>query len=264
MRSRRFLGKQVVVLAGTLLVLAGMASSALAAASIVLSKHDLSTGNNTGNTQFASVFGTDNAGFVTLITEVCVFCHTPHNASTDAANGINHTLWNRTASAAGNNFTMYSSNTMSATVSSKPTGVSMMCMSCHDGVTSVGVGLLNSPGPGNPPVAVDPFSAMPGTGRMGDVLDGSWPFGYGANIGEVTTPFTASVNLANDHPISFEWPLNATDLYATPQDPSLRLFGASKKRMECATCHTVHDSTNPPFLAMSNASSNMCRACHIK
>lgn len=233
------------------------------AATIVGTKHDFST-SNTSTTPFAGVWEVPGpTGFPLVIDEVCVFCHTPHGASKGVPGLANAPLWNRTNSnPVGYTYSMYSSATMSATVSGTPTGTSMMCMSCHDGVTSIAVNvLMNAPGTGNPTVTPNGIAAP---GALGNVYNGSIFLGWGPNIGEAVPGTPSTINLSNDHPISFDWPSgNPNGLRSVPTDSRLRRFGAGN-RVECATCHAVHDNTYPPFLAMSNAASAMCISCHNK
>ena len=235
------------------------------AATIVGSKHDFSSFNTQQLGGFAGNFQVQNAsGFPMLIDEVCVFCHTPHGASR-VVSGLSTSaqwLWNRVNSPpAGFSYSMYSSSTLSATIAAAPTGVSMMCMSCHDGVTSIAVNtLLNAPGSGNGAVTTLDGSS----GAIGNIYNGTPFVGWGPNLGETYPGGPGTINLSNDHPISFEWPTNKPGLLSAPSDSRLRLFGLSGQRMECATCHAVHDPTIIPFLAMSNTNSNMCRACHLK
>ncbi len=35
-------------------------------------------------------------------------------------------------------------------------------------------------------------------------------------------------------------------------------------RVECSTCHDVHEYTNIPFLRISNSGSALCVTCHLK
>ena len=63
-------------------------------------------------------------------TEICVFCHTPHNANPAVP------LWNQTLSA-GVDLPAYTSTTMKATVG-LPTGSSKLCLACHDGTVAIG------------------------------------------------------------------------------------------------------------------------------
>lgn len=248
---------------------------------IARSKHDFSplgTSNFSGNFRLPSG---------AIITEVCVFCHTPHSSSTDNAyknnngTGSNIALWNRivpvgagTANSSSR-YTLYSSPSLTRVNMQTPTGQSLMCLSCHDGVTSIAVGdasvgsnvLLNGPGSGNQPITL----TTPGLyDKVGDIywndpLVGGW----GANIGNLLpgfNPLSDKIDLSNDHPVSFSWPLGVIPGIKTtaPTNPSLRLFG-SLRMMECSTCHNVHDNTTyPPFLVMSNGGSAMCLACHDK
>lgn len=63
--------------------------------------------------------------------EICVFCHTPHNANPKVP------LWNHAPSAAGN-YTPYESLTLDAAVG-QPDGASKLCLGCHDGTVAVGL-----------------------------------------------------------------------------------------------------------------------------
>jgi len=221
--------------------------------SIKGSKHDFTPAGTSG---FSGNFDApDEFGMPAPVSEVCVFCHTPHNAASGAA----APLWNR--STPSRTYLMYSSSTMSATVPSGPQGVSALCMSCHDGVTSIAVGtLLNEPNGG--PVTLFDSGYYD---KIGQLYSGTgWPAVWKANIGNQTNP-SGTIDMRNDHPISFIYPTNAAGIRNAPTDPRLRLFGtAPNKTVECSTCHLVHDNQYPPFLAMPNDGSNMCLACHDK
>ena len=258
-----------------LLIVGIFADTALGGTSIVGSKHDFTFA--TGGSNFSGQFqiGLPNTIGVD-IDEICVFCHTPHGSSTEAQTGT--FLWNRISTPSSYTFKTYSSASMTNQApdslnTNKPTGISMMCMSCHDGVTSIAANvgnnaatptLLNAPGSGNPQVSVLP-AALGGSlndpGAIGNVFQGQVGFGWGPNIGNAIPGAGSTIDLSNDHPISFEMPSGNANL----QDPtSLRLFGASGRRIECATCHLVHNPSIEPFLAMSNTQSMMCRHCHLK
>ena len=92
-------------------LMALLAASTASAGTIVGSNHDLSTKG----------YGT---------TQICIFCHTPHNALNTA--GV--PLWNHASSTA--TYTVYSSPTMNATVG-QPGASSKLCLSCHDGTVAV-------------------------------------------------------------------------------------------------------------------------------
>src|SRR5512139_3149402 len=101
--------KKVLLLTVAMVLIAGMAYGA----TIVGTPHDIrgATGGAT--------------------TEVCIFCHTPHGAST----ALPVVLWNH-ASTAVANYGLYQSATLKGTVS-QPAGVSKACLSCHDGTVAV-------------------------------------------------------------------------------------------------------------------------------
>ena len=102
-----------------------------AAEDVRSSKHNLVANTNIGAT------GT---------TEVCVFCHTPHGGRTDVAGGA-APIWNRSLSTA--TYTVYTSPNFDAagTTPGTPKGVSVACLSCHDGTVAFDA-LINKRGSG--------------------------------------------------------------------------------------------------------------------
>lgn len=214
-------------------------TSTYAQSSVVDTKHNLS-----------STAGIDRIlDHATNEDQVCVFCHTPHQATPAAP------LWNhkRTTVAA---YGVYASPTLDATDISDIGGgsdVSLLCMSCHDG--TVGVNEL-----GNPP---NDINANPTMGS-GHELDAS-----GKII--ATRPANMGTSLADDHPVNFTYdaalatrdtglvtPFSASWVDAAQTVP---LFGA---KVQCASCHDPHDNTNVPFLSKTNSGSQLCRTCHRK
>ncbi len=193
-------------------VAVALAASGTARAAISGSAHDLRTYN--GITQ----------------TQICIFCHTPHNASADKL----APLWNH-ASTATATFATYSSATLNATGLGQPAGTSKACMSCHDGS-----------------VALDSFGGVTGTHNF--------VAGSAANIG---------TDLSNDHPVSFTYDsalATADGGLVTPASASMVVTGIPlfAGKLECASCHSVHDNTNTPFLRSANAGSALCLKCHNK
>jgi len=238
-----------------------------AVAGVKGSKHDFSSSNVAGPTQFAGLYGPlDAGGFIDPINEVCVFCHTPHGASTNnlyKVDGNSTLLWNRVASPPANyTYAVYTSPTLTGiTKGDPPTGLTLMCMSCHDGVTSIAANtLLNPPGKFTTDLIKVDTMSIDDPGAIGNSGSGA---AY-ANIGDVYPPFSSgTINMSNDHPVGFNWPSAIPGLLASPARPELRLFGVNK-RMECSTCHNVHNNVIPPFLSMANTNSDMCLACHDK
>ncbi|MBI2840557.1 MAG: hypothetical protein HYX75_19760 [Acidobacteria bacterium] len=199
--------------------------------------------------------------------EVCVYCHAPHGATT----AIDAPLWNhRTPSQP---YTLYSSSTLDS-IPGQPGGYSLACLSCHDGTIGVDE-IINAPGSGdnlggpwygNSAVAVhwkmnpDPFSGA--TCAM--CHDGST--GHYALMGYLGT------DLRNDHPIGMTYPTPAQDPdFSAPDNPQSGWGGASSHdvklyggKIECPSCHNVHDPDTIPFLRKSNQNSALCTTCHIK
>ena len=161
--------------------------------------------------------------------QICEPCHTPHNASTAGP------LWNHAVSAAS--YTLYASGTMDAGPA-QPAGVSLLCLSCHDGT-----------------VALDSFGGATGTNTItGSALVGT--------------------DLSNDHPISFAYDSTLASSDGELHDPSTAsttlggtidadlLFSG---QLECASCHDVHDAAGNAFLLkIDNAGSALCLTCHAK
>lgn len=223
--------KKALVVFASLILAVGLAS----AASIVGSKHDLrASGGGTATGQG--------------LTEVCVVCHTPHQAS--AANG-QYPLWNHQGTATAS-FGVYSSPTMNATpaeiggAAMGSQSVSLLCMSCHDGTVSV-LAMYNNP-PGGAPT-VNPIS-----GR----IDASGRIISTANIG---------TNLTDDHPVNFTYntALATADggLVDPATSPTIQGWLVAGT-VQCASCHEVHDPQYPPFLRTDNTGSALCLTCHIK
>jgi predicted CXXCH cytochrome family protein len=175
----------------------------------------------------------------------CKSCHAPHNGST-ANGGTQGTglilLWSRAFPAAANTFGVYDSNTMAnkateigGSALSTSTDVrmySLLCLSCHDGVTSS-------------------FSpAMKTVNQVGSKA----AFGAGAY---------ESLGLTNDHPINLNYdPTKNSSLQATATvSNALPLFGASNT-VQCATCHDPHNDVNTNYLRQANNTAH-CTTCHL-
>jgi predicted CXXCH cytochrome family protein len=147
-------------------------------------------------------------------------------------------------------------------------------MSCHDGVTAIAVGtLLNTPGSNSPGVYTTGLRSLGDLYYLtGNPLPGVNDLPGNPNLGGDTGPVGSGyegypIDLSNDHPVSFDWPTSGPYLAdlkpVAGVDSKLRLFGA-QHRIECSTCHNVHNNAIPPFLAVSNNNSYMCLQCHNK
>ncbi|MBI1920654.1 MAG: cytochrome c3 family protein [Geobacter sp.] len=198
------------------------------AASMLASKHDMTKYGTTLNST-----GTNK--------EVCVFCHTPHNASRTRA------LWNRSNSTS--TFALYTSGAneessnwyMSGSKEGTITAgsASLMCLSCHDGATSIKGNVVNAKGT---------------ITLTNDTVTGN------ANLGS---------DLTNDHPINFNYANvqsagNQTGKLVAATGTMVGTAKLIEGALECASCHDVHNTTNVPFLRETIQGSQLCLQCHIK
>src|SRR3972149_746334 len=95
--------------------------------SIAGSRHDLSALNIRG---YGSETGPMTGGSFNDYREACVYCHVPHNSSTAAP------LWNRQLPEEVG-YQMYSSPSFDSKPPKAPDGISLACLSCHDGSNAV-------------------------------------------------------------------------------------------------------------------------------
>ncbi|TAL25583.1 MAG: cytochrome C [Nitrospirae bacterium] len=210
-----------------LIVAMVLVASTAFAWTVVGSRHDLSSANVGG--------------------QVCVFCHTPHNANTSAG-----PLWSHSTSIA--TFTLYTSATLDNAIG-QPSGMSKACMGCHDGTVGVGV-ISNGRTKG--------WFATTGH-------DGAASYASGGAILNTNAAYIGT-DLRDDHPVSIEYSAVAdTGLRAPTGDTvvnglvTLQLYGAGPTyKVECASCHNVHNNTAVPFLRTSNSNSQICTTCHLK
>lgn len=162
-------------------------------------------------------------------TQICVFCHIPHNASPSAP------LWNRADP--GSNYTPYTSSTVDA-LPGQPTGDSLLCLSCHDGTIALG-DLLSV----DTPIVMDNFVTTMPVGRSN--LD---------------------TDLSDDHPVSFVYQDSLDGGDTQLVDPAT-LIGAVKLdrdgQLQCTSCHDPHDDTYGNFLVMDAVEGALCETCHI-
>ena len=228
--------------------------------SVVESSHDLSLLTGGGGTVPPPIVG---AWQSSNEDEVCIFCHTPHNGIVDDGFGNKLPLWNRTILRNTSGFTLYSSSTLNATVE-QPRSMTLLCMSCHDGITAMNV-LVNY-GQNNP---ITMFGGATGD-QLGDVWVPSYPDFPGPNIGGAYIASPNIKDLSDDHPVSFVFDnsLVTADggLQLPPPGDAVKLFNG---RLECASCHDVHKQGDTaagtrPFLRKTNNGSAMCITCHLK
>jgi predicted CXXCH cytochrome family protein len=156
---------------------------------------------------------------------VCVFCHTPHNASPQRA------LWNRELP--GEAYKLYDSSTLVATLQ-QPTGASRLCLSCHDG--TLALSNLRVPPPG----------------------------GAGA-LGPLTGDASLGTDLSDDHPVSFVYDSALAMRRGELRDPAALLGDVpldAARQLQCTTCHDPHDNPYRVFLRVDDRRGGLCVRCH--
>ena len=166
--------------------------------------------------------------------EICIVCHTPHNADMTVATAP---LWNHEVTVF-TPYVLYSSSTLNATVG-QPGDESKLCLSCHDGT-----------------VALENFGGV--TGSTNNYVTGT------ALVG---------TDISDDHPISFTYDAALATADGGLYDPTTANSGLGgtitvdmlfSGRLECASCHDVHDDALGMFLRIDNAASALCLTCHDK
>ena len=240
----------------TLTVVTGSLLTLTARAGIVGSPHDF----------HSATWNTDASDPNT----VCSVCHTPHHGDNTYI-----PLWSHATTVQG--FTMYSTNTvavsnMKAVPSSQPTGASMACLSCHDGVTAINTyggvnrnithgGAAQPLGPGN-------------SATIGTDLTHSHPIS-----------FTYDLNLVGTGPNQDQWLWNPDSTEVLQPDGGLWgpansykindfLLGGNH-RVECTSCHDIHNQVGTPYGpnnlklvkivgTQAGVGSLLCRSCHNK
>ncbi len=187
--------------------------------------------------------------------EICVACHTPHNADTSVNDAP---LWDHDPTSL--TYDVYTSSTMNSGTPGQPGASSRLCLSCHDGT-----------------VAIDSFGGNTGSNFMtGSEAVGAPTAGSGANG-----------DLSDDHPISITYDtalatadpglFNPTSTNVTigeagdrTQTGSISQVMLIGDQLQCSSCHDVHNTftvagTNgKPLLKVSKAGSALCLTCHNK
>ena len=259
--------------------------SSVAMAGIATTKHNLGSSGN--------------YNFTTATTEICVFCHTPHGADSSAA----APLWNRTLSTATyQTYASLGTSTFDAN-DNQPGGVSLACLSCHDGTQAMNT-VINSPGSGTSgdvnrtkrgALIIADGDGVTSCVETGGLMSCGGFFEFNMMSQVAGEMIYLSTDLRNDHPISIQYagawgtstgydanddffaaqeatgPTNGSVFYldtggAGKQKTDLPLYnGVDGAMVECATCHDPHTNTTT-FLRHPNGNngSATCLTCHDK
>ncbi len=228
MRGRVLLG------IGTLAILANGIN-----ATMVGTQHDMSSIQGGGND------------------EVCIYCHTPHASNVN----VQAPLWNKPTITTA--FTMYGATATGVagttiagtTTDATPSGASLACLSCHDGVSAMN-SVVNAPGSGGYNATGTFIGTVNNTPR-------DMP-----NAEEIAVGLFG--DLTNDHPVSITYVEGVAGLRAKTT-PLTGWQGAStindllrNGKVQCVSCHDPHFPNNGRYLRYSNNGSGLCKACHDK
>jgi len=172
--------------------------------------------------------------------EICLSCHVPHKTKTVPDPLWNHELSTQTYIVYGKTHAL----TPGELVKNQPDGISKKCLSCHDGIIA--------------------------------------PDTYGGNTGGIAYRFDKDYMGTvpnNNHPISFVYDTALATKDGDLYDPSTKPSGLTgstatitadmlfSSRMECSSCHDVHNTKAVPgtkLLVKDSAGSALCLTCHNK
>jgi predicted CXXCH cytochrome family protein len=207
----------------------------------------------------------------------CIFCHAPHHSyrlspanggpgagvgsGPQAPDAFDYLpLWNHELTGNFASYTMYQNGPGAPQIGAKasqaiqngmtPGSTSLLCLSCHDGSVAV-----NSYG----------NASQPGASQSG----GGGTIGAQYVIGKDNY-------LGNHHPIGFDYDaVQSVDTEIRSADTATlggagtvrdHLAGPGSTKMECATCHSVHNkgNTGESLLWRSDVNSQLCLTCHDK
>ncbi len=192
----------------------------------------------------AGVIGTDHdlsGQMGTSTQQVCVFCHHPHRG-TDVVDDL---LWNfggiQTQFATYNSTTNVTIDGTTEDVDATTAPRSYLCLACHDGDIAAGA-LIAAPGDG-----------------VGENVDGTGAPALSANLG---------TTLEDDHPVNITIAGDAN--MATENDVTAAGLPIFTGKVQCATCHDVHDTTITSGTGVAfmrsltwMVDSEICTICHL-
>lgn len=170
--------------------------------------------------------------------QVCVACHTPHNANATAAPLWNHTVTTQI-------YTLYVSATLKS-VQGQPTASDKLCLSCHDGT-----------------VAVDSYRGATGAtyisraNNLGITPNAHHPSSilydaalFALKSGSLFNPTSKVVTVGTG---------------AQSKTGTINAVMLSGGQVQCFSCHDVHNTytaSTRNLLKISNSANAICFACH--
>lgn len=267
MRKKTYIISLLFIIGGLAILIAALAMGG----TIVGSRHDLSLFNQ-------RAFGTPDTGPMTGFSfnnykQACIYCHTPHGANNAAP------LWNRQLPEQ-TGYQMYDGPNFDSRLGPAPDGISLACLSCHDGsvaVDAIRVKPKDYEDTGTHyKMSREGSAGSDSCGKCHNRTDGAYGGITGAHDAVVRY---LEKDLRDDHPISM--PLPTVDMDPQFNQPTImkddggRMFPNGIQtfegdKVQCASCHDPHnpDERNvegrDPFLRTSNRGSALCLTCHAK
>jgi predicted CXXCH cytochrome family protein len=248
----------MLIIVGTLLVSAAVVMAGSdPGTGIKATSHDLSSATGRGAAWDAGTAADPN------LDRICIYCHAPHHSikSADAATaGVTYfPLWNHDLTSMSYSLYTDNNNDVPRNIShqlnaelTQPGSISKLCLSCHDGSVAV-----SSYGNFNGGVSASKHT--------GSVNTTGTRFAIGSDG-----------NLSNHHPIGFDYAAVAA-IDNEIREVSNELLGNNSYgltiadllyggKMECASCHDVHNTKNTgtKFTWVADTNSNLCLSCHAK
>jgi hypothetical protein len=238
------------LLAGAVLALPSLTRAATANIGIAGSPHDLST--ESWNTRHG----------------LCSPCHAAHHTDPNQI----APLWVHATTTAS--FTPYNSPTFNAG-QHQPAGVSLACLSCHDGTVAVNQSISSDTSATNWTAAMIDEGAVIGTDlHVTHPISFTYDSALAAADGGLEDPAVYKIGdpktgiTVNVAPVPPSW--SGTSLTGKTINEALLIGG----KMECASCHDVHkqEGSSPSSGILARLSGDdstgrgsiLCRTCHIK
>jgi len=172
--------------------------------------------------------------------KICIACHTPHRADGTAAAAV--PMWNHSTST--RTYRLYSSAALMARME-QPAPMSKLCLSCHDGT-----------------VALDSFGGNLGARFISDANN----LGTDLNVHHPTSfvydPALAAAKRSLLNPDSRVVTIGTGAQTRTGSVTEVMLY---ERRLECSTCHDVHNTfaaTPVALMKITEQASALCFACH--
>lgn len=189
----------------------------------------------------------------------CVYCHIPPdqaNSDSIAKGAIEG--WNRYQPAT-DSYQLYDSWYLDSKTRT-PSPITLLCLSCHDGTMAVDMVVFK---PNSFDLEQDTSMHMRINNQDNTISCGKCHNGRVAH--DISIKHLAT-DLRNDHPVSMRYAglLRVDEDFRQPHTPNGFENGVKiyEGRVECASCHNVHDPSKDLFLRVN--SDVLCQTCHTK